>query len=307
MFILSKKMKNTLRLLLPLALLFLTKNLNAQCIADFTSAIPVVSYMPTDFYDQSVVPSGTNVSYSWNINGHASTQQNPSHTFYYNDNGGNTYNVCLTISSAACNDTVCHTVHFPYRSAIDPGVSWVELSRQNNTVSFAPSMTDGFGTQFVNFVNLSGSAPYVFDWDFGDGTTVSLSTQSTISHQYSAPGVYTVSVSGRGAHYGYGVNGNYSDTVQINSLSTGIEEQGLNNISIYPSQTKSYVTIDLRSTNNKRFEMNIVDMKGKTVLSPVQLLSGEIERIDLSGLESQLYIILLQADGELLTKKVMKL
>lgn len=72
--------------------------------ASFTPPVNPVLYAPAQFAGSS---SGANSTWSWNFgDGNTSTQQNPVHTY----NALGTFNVCLTVRSGVCVNTVCQPV-----------------------------------------------------------------------------------------------------------------------------------------------------------------------------------------------------
>lgn len=304
-------MKNIVSLLLLSSAFFSFTNLNAQCTAAFTFYSGPVDYLPVDFIDQSTIPAGTSVTYSWDFAGNVavsgtSNQQNPSHTFYGN-NSGNTHTACLIISSATCTDTVCDFISFPIQPTLGNTVQLLKSSRQNNTITFDGTMDDGYGNHYTNWMSQHSSNPYAFNWDFGDGTVMNNTLNGNVSHQYTTPGTYTVTLNGGGTNYGYVINGTITDTVQINSIPTSIVEHNLENIQIFPSKVKEFIKIDLRSNHNEKFNFQVFDIQGKEVVKTTQIIGGKIESIDLSILKNQLYIIKLNSEKMSISRKIMKM
>lgn len=304
-------MKRVAFLTLAISLCILSGSVHSQCTAGFSVNPPTVAYLPTYFTDQSTTPPGEVVTYSWAYTSQfgaagSSSLQNPMHTFYGGASSNN--DACLTISSATCLDTFCMQIGFPNLSQPLPAqVQLFKASRQSNTITFNAGMDDGHGFYYTNWFHVSSGPPYAFDWDFGDGSFLNATSMGNVSHQYINPGVYTVTLNGRGANYDYTFSGTYSDTVHINAIPTSIVEQSIENIQIYPNMIKDFITIDLSSIREKVFEFKITDLQGRVILKTAQLVGGNVEQIDLSGLESQLYIITLQSEDKIVTKKVVKL
>lgn len=132
--------------------------------------------LTVNFTDQS---SGPVTSWSWNFgDGGTSTAQNPSHQY----TAAGTYTVTLTATSAVCNDVETKTNYIT--------VSGVP------TAQFVGSPTSGSAPLTVNFTDQSTGNPTSWSWNFGDGGT---STAQNPSHQYTAAGTYTVTLTATNA------------------------------------------------------------------------------------------------------------
>jgi len=159
--------------LLSFTITFGSKNIQAQCIADFVSDTSCAG-MPTQFTDLSTSNSGPIASWAWDFgDGGTSIVQNPVHIY----TAAGTYATCLIIeTSLGCSDTTCHSViiYPPFPSA-----------------SFSASpVCDGDTMCFTDLSTPIGGISTWF-WDFGDGSTSSLQDPC---HQYAAPGTYNVSL-----------------------------------------------------------------------------------------------------------------
>ena len=129
------------------------------------------SPLTVDFNDLSTGPI---TSWSWNFgDGGNSTSPSPSHTY----TSAGTYTVSLTVSSANCSGTETKTGYVTVSGA--------------PAAAFTGSPTSGNAPLTVNFTDQSTGSPTSWSWDFGDGGT---STTRNPSHQYSAAGKYTVSL-----------------------------------------------------------------------------------------------------------------
>ena len=61
------------------------------------------------------------------------------------------------------------------------------------------------------------------------------------------------------------------------------------------------------SNQSKKFSLKIIDIHGREVLKTTQIVGGRVERIDLSDLKNQYYIIILESEVGSISKKVMKM
>ncbi|MCK5124902.1 MAG: PKD domain-containing protein [candidate division Zixibacteria bacterium] len=112
-------------------------------------------------------------SYLWDFgDGTTSTVEHP--TKVYTVAGG--YTVSLTASNACGDDTETKTEYITVL--------------EGPTADFTADETEICTGEIVNFTDLSSNADSLL-WDFGDGTT---STSQNPSHTYTAPGLYTVTL-----------------------------------------------------------------------------------------------------------------
>ncbi|NOX90080.1 MAG: PKD domain-containing protein [Calditrichaeota bacterium] len=141
---------------------------NASFTADPTSGC---SPLTVQFTDQS---TGEITDYSWDFgDGGTSTEQNPQHT--YNSSG--TYTVSLTVTGPGGSDTDTQT---DLITVYDP-----------ITADFTGDPTSGEAPLSVQFTDQSVGTVNSWQWDFGDGGT---STVQNPTHEYSAAGTYTVTM-----------------------------------------------------------------------------------------------------------------
>ena len=118
--------------------------------------------------------NGATISgYSWNFGDGSSlsTSTNPSHTYSL----AGTYNVTLNAISAVCSDDTTITITIT----------------QAPIANFSAPTIIGCTPFVVNFTNTTTNSPS-YNWNFGDGSVASTSTNPT--HNYSTPGIYTVTL-----------------------------------------------------------------------------------------------------------------
>jgi len=154
-------------------------NLTSEGISANFTATPFSGIAPLNvqFSDNS---SGEITSWSWDFgDGGTSILENPVHT--YTDPG--TYTVSLTISGDGGESTEIKTDAIEVYGAVE--------------ANFTSDFTDGIAPLTVNFTDTSTGSYSSWLWDFGDGGT---STLANPSHEYTTPGVYsvTLSISGDG-------------------------------------------------------------------------------------------------------------
>ncbi|MDX2362330.1 MAG: T9SS type A sorting domain-containing protein [Crocinitomicaceae bacterium] len=115
------------------------------------------------------------------------------------------------------------------------------------------------------------------------------------------------------------VTGNYSVEITNNgcvdtSACTLVDYSGLEEIpsievSIYPNPTDGKFSVEFSGLNQQEFELRIIDLQGRVVLSEVfEGIDGtHVQKVDISQNESGVYIINLIGDkGLLLSKRIVK-
>lgn len=156
------------------------------------------------------------------------------------------------------------------------------------TAQFTSSMAGGT----VNFTNASTNGTSYF-WDFGDGST---NTSTNPSHTYTASNTYTVML--------ITTNDCNSDTVyhDVTVVITGIQENTLGNIQVYPNPAKSDISIKLNHTPID--QIVLTDVIGKELLRITDV--KEIETIDLSQYNDGVYFIRLMSGDKTINHRITK-
>jgi len=117
----------------------------------------------------------------WNFNGTITQGSVVEHTYTSMPEGGTT-NVTVCVKFIQGPES-CHTEIITVNETL---TGYVSHSSQLQSVT----LVGGSGVYFSANA-LGGLAPYSYDWQFGDGTS---STNESLVHEYSEPGVYNVSV-----------------------------------------------------------------------------------------------------------------
>ena len=145
-------------------------------VADFVAA-PTSGEEPLTvaFSDLS---TGEPTSWAWSFgDGATSTSRNPTHE--YRDAGS--YTVSLTARNAGGVDTETKIGYIVVSGPAPPPP----------VADFSASPVSGEAPLSVAFIDASTGQPTSWSWDFGDGAT---SLMQNPTHQYAAPGAYTVSL-----------------------------------------------------------------------------------------------------------------
>lgn len=114
-------------------------------------------------------------SYSWSFgDSSASTGQTTAHPY----SSPGVYNVVLTLK-----DVAGHTAIASQSITIKASLS--------ASFTYSPSSPSVLQSVQFNASAIGGTAPYIYSWDFGDGTN---GTGASVSHSYVVPGTYTVTL-----------------------------------------------------------------------------------------------------------------
>jgi PKD repeat protein len=144
----------------------------------------------------------------------------------------------------------------------------------------------------VNFTNSSANGTSYL-WNFGDGTT---STSTNPSHTYATSGNYNVML--------ITTNNCNSDTVYHNVVIviTGVEENSLGNIEIYPNPARDYISIKLNNTVMD--QIVLTDIIGKELLRIKNM--KPVVTIDLKPYKDGVYFIRLISGDKTINHRITK-
>lgn len=144
-------------------------------VADFT-AVPTAGTAPLVVAFTDTSTNGP-VTWAWDFgDGGTSADQTPSHEYAT----AGTYTVTLTATNAAGSDTDIKEDYITVTGPVSPPVARFSAAPLSGSVPFTVSFTDE-----------STNTPTAWSWDFGDGGT---STDQNPSHEYTAAGDYTVTL-----------------------------------------------------------------------------------------------------------------
>ena len=229
---------------------------------------------------------GNHNQYKWYFgDGTTSGGTDANHTFLANG----TYTVVLGIED---------TTNLPQNSCQDYYYTTIEVTDVPVSLSCNAGFTvypDTIPNTLV-VVNSSTGTNLSYSWDFGDGTIL---TSPTPSHVYSTNGPYFLCLS---IDDGTGCTSTYCDSVSntgsifkafgftinvisANDISTSIEENGNNTISIFPIPVNEKLNISYQG--NEELDVKVFDLNGKRY--DVKLTSPNT--IDVSFLSAGMYFI----------------
>ena len=231
--------------------------------------------------------------------GHASTEQNPLHT--YAEAG--TYTVTLTVLAANC-----------------VSVTQIDVQAGENLwygdlacrAWFLPIINpEG---QEVFFINLSSTDAVAFVWDFGDGTT---SNTPLASHQYAESGTYTVTLTITTTN---GCTNTFASTIDMEGdgftsnpvfslINSTDEVASLQELTAAPNPTRGLVDVSWTNDLAAAFTWQLFDLNGRLLQTrSVNSPGGKASlQLDLSTLPGGIYLFRLQTAAGIQTLRLSKL
>jgi hypothetical protein len=159
-------------------------------------------------------------------------------------------------------------------------------------------MNYGISGTSVTFINYSYNATSYF-WDFGDGTSSSL---STVVHHYPASGQYLVTF--------IATNVCGSDTIHVvlNLKSgTGIVENNIvQNLIVFPVPTKDLLNISFDFGANQNVEIKMLNTLGQLMYDETpETITGKYDRVfDMTIFPKGMYYLQITTDKGTVNAKV---
>jgi PKD repeat protein len=263
-----------------------TGNGGGTCVASFSSS---VSSMTAAFNNSS---TGSNLDYDWTFgDGASSSAMNPTYTYAANGS----YLICLTVSNPQ--DSTCwHT----YCDSIVIGNGNPPC---NASFYWWPDSTSSSTVLMVN--NSTGTGPFTYVWDFGDGT---VATGSYPTHTYANLGSYLVCLTISDNNF---CTSTYCDTVSvvvrgsgftinvIDAATIGIDEAPTVSVNaLFPNPVADNATVTLNSSESGAANLTLFDAVGKVVLhKQINIVPGDNTfRLEMSDLPQGLYILAIQSN-----------
>jgi serine protease len=199
-------------------------------------------------------------------------------------------------------------------TATQNGEYWVRVTDANGCtdedyirVTRTASLDGGFTcfpTQFNNgdtviFADTTANG-VEWGWDFGDGSTLCPITP-TVSHQYSQPGTYLVTM--------YVGNGVCVDTVTktlvVDTL-VGIVPGIANlHLKVYPNPATASVKVSLSQAPIGQADLSMTDIHGRLVMKATPNWDNGAVELDLSGFAKGMYFLSVATDKGIETAKLM--
>ncbi|MFA6923740.1 MAG: PKD domain-containing protein [Bacteroidales bacterium] len=270
-----------------------------NCVASFISYKDSVNINNTYYFNSTSSSSNIN-NWVWDFgDGTTSNIQNPSHI--YSTTG--TFNVCLTVSeisnqqNVVCSDAYCNTI--------------VIGNGQNNCNADIYLVQDSSGTNsllWYAYPSVTGTAPFSYLWDFGDGST---STLQYPSHTYATPGHYNICLTITDAN---GCSSSTCETTKANrgesgfiqqlivvDAAAGIRENTVSLNSVFPNPSNNRIEVSL--SQSIQGELKITDITGREVYN--EKVNSKNIIVDVSTLPAGYYTLSVVLESNTIQEKIM--
>lgn len=236
------------------------------------------SQEPTLTFSDSSLYNPT--TYLWNFgDGSTSSSTNPSHTYTMNG----TYNVCLTVTNVAGNDSECKSV----------------------TISKCPPMSyfvyDATGAPSIIFTDSSFNSPTSWQWDFDDNGATSILQNPT--HTYTANGKYNVCLTATNA---FGTGATFCDSVEIINVGLQKTNEVFGKMDLFPNPNKGSFTLELKNIDSKAVKLSVYNSIGTLILQEeVEINQDFHKEINLIHQTQGIYYLeIITEKGEVYRQKV---
>ncbi len=176
-------------------------------------------------------------------------------------------------------------------SSYSPAVFIKELPKPKADFEFSVTNQNG-----INFTNTSDGG-VSFTWSFGDGKASELVNPS---HIYGKAGQYKIELTAKAAN---GCTDVITKSLSVGSTTTSVVDQSQLAVTIFPNPTSGLLTIQ-SETDLSGGAVDIFDLQGKLLERQVIGANGSV---DLSALDSGIYILSLRMSTAQLTQKVTKI
>lgn len=229
----------------------------------------------------------------------------------------------FTVPTTAVTGSVIMRCRISYQpdGAIDPcgTSSWGEVEDYTINIvagsggsapvaNFTASQTTVPEGTVVNFTDLSTNSPTSWSWSVSPATGWTYSGGTTASSQnpsilFSTAGTYTVALTATNA------TGSDTETktnyITVTVDGSGLVENGLDKISIYPNPTSNQVTVNLSGVTVPVEQIELSDITGRVIA----IVNGTNANVvfDLANETSGVYFIKVNSADATVTRKVVKL
>lgn len=237
---------------------------------------------PVEYSDSS---TGNITSWLWKFgDGNSSTDRNPTHTFP----GAGSYDVTLIVETAeGCVDSVTVTqTLYPI-----PDASFTHIT-----------------THLTLHATANDTGLVQYEWDFGDGQTVTISSPGAASHTYTAAGTYIVKLKATSSH---GCHSTFIDTIKVDP--SGIEDdfRDLIGLRVYPNPFRESTVVEYTLAGASRVQAVLYALDGRqiSILQDAAQPAG-LHTLTVSSAGHRLapgeYIIGIRVNGKEANRKILK-
>lgn len=232
------------------------------------------AHAEAEFADNSLY--GAN--WDWNFgDGNSSGDKDTRHSY----GSPGQYRVSLRVTNVyGCVDTATHTLN------VNPNdLSW-ELP-EGPICTYTPLDFSG-----------EADADAAWSWEFGDGVT---SSSQRHQHTYTHQGLYQVRLTAQNEH---GCVNSVTKNIEV-GICVGIGDQMKEKvITLYPNPSTGTFFVGLDWTGRGRAVITVQKASGETVLLEALKSNGHVQQFNVSMLPDGIYLVRIQADNVLITRKL---
>lgn len=278
-----------------------------------TASDPNGTISKVDFYVGNTFVGTDNASpysYTWN----SASAGNYTITAKATDNSGN------VTTSAGVPISITSSSSFPIVTMTSPKVNATYSAPASVYMSAAASDAGGSVSK-VDFYNGSTllhteyNAPYQFTWQNVPAGKYSLTAKAkdnsgNVSTSTAVNITVGSVVASRGVSGNNTVSGSVTNenTLISNGLITNKDSAGLTEVSLFPNPAVDKIRIDFNKFQDKQnLNLSIQSMSGSIVKSSVVTLSGKVIAVDISTLNSGMYILTIRGSNFIINKKFIKI
>lgn len=235
--------------------------------ADFQSNVTELTVSLTDM---SV--NADSVRYTF---GDGGSSTDPNAVYTYADSG--TFEICQYVFSDCGTDTMC---------------MFVRVDCDFVTADFDFAFLSGSEVSFTSTASNADSVVY----DFGNGSS---SSDPNPTFDFGSPGDYTVTM--------IAYNSCSTDTITVNLKAVGLKHLlDLQTFHMYPNPASNHVILEMDVLKRGNMQIEIVGVNGQTLIHQgVDVVDGHIShRIDFSSLSTGMYLVKIQFEEEMLTRRL---
>ena len=173
--------------------------------------------------------------------------------------------------------------------------------QQRATAVLSGDTTISFGAKTNLVLRFAGTAPWTYV--LSDNGTASAS----VSPLFVPVGPESTTIYALKSVNNVCGNGTVSGTAKVNILITALEAEDLSNLKIFPNPAHNRLMVEINALQSQSLNWELLDLNGKTVVD------GHLRRqnhnhfeIDLSNLPVGSYVLKMTANGQKMTRKVIK-
>jgi hypothetical protein len=98
-----------------------------------------------------------------------------------------------------------------------------------------------------------------------------------------------------------------SDSITVNIGVTGLEDQAIISLKVYPNPVKDLQNLEILETTNQEYTFEVLDMHGKAIETPIIKLKPGMYQLNTKDLAAGVYLVYIHGAEQVLSYKLIKL